>query len=55
MYQISTLENTNFNTYDFLPEYGWNYLLVNPVYIPLHGPFSNDSSIEIQRGNLSVQ
>ena len=55
MHQIGIAKNAKFNTYDFLPEYGGNLLPSFPLHLPLHGPFSNDSSIEFQQGNLSIQ
>ena len=55
MHQIGIAKNAKFNTYDFLPEYGGNLLPSIPLHLPLHGPFSNDSSIEFQQGNLSIQ
>ena len=55
MDQTSTGNNTNFNTYDFLPEHGWKLLLSTPRHLPLHRPSSSDSSIEFQQDNLSVQ
>ena len=47
-YRTSAVKNSNFNTYDFLPEYGRNLLFAIPLHLLLHGPFSNVSSIEFQ-------
>ena len=55
MHQIGIVKNAKFNTYDFLPEYGENLVPSIPLHLSLHGPFSNDSSIEFQQGNLSIQ
>ena len=55
MDQTSAGNNTNFNTYGFLPEHGWKLLLSIPRHLPLHRPSSSDSSIEFPQGNLSVQ